>query len=123
MDTEKIPLPGEHWVEVRSVVTRRMRKAFRAAGIKGFLGGIQNGHTGGDLSDPEAIKALVMAHPDQWNLDAVDDAFLLQGIVTWSFPEPVSLEALDDLPAATTDVILEHLRALYTEPTGDALKN
>ena len=123
MDTERIELPEGAWVEVKTVVTRRMRKAFRKAGIASVLsGGASNGAGPIDLEDPEAIKAYIMAHPERWNLDAVDDSFLLHGIQAWSWPGPVTAEALDALPAASVDAILARLRVLYAEATPETLK-
>ena len=79
MDTERIELPDGAWVEIKTVVSRRMRKAFRKAGIASVMGGGSNGAGPIDLSDTEAIKSSIMAHPEKWDLAAVDDAFLLHG--------------------------------------------
>ena len=122
MDTERIELPDGAWVEIKTVVSRRMRKAFRRAGIAIAMGGDSNGAGPLDLSDPEAVKAYIMAHPERWDLDAVDDAFLLQGIAAWSWPGPVTRDAIDELPAASVDIILARLRAFYAEATSETLK-
>ena len=123
METEIIDLPDGAWVEIKTVVSRRMRKAFRKAGIAIALGGGSNGVGPIDLADPGAIKAHIMAHPEKWDLDAVDDAFLLQGIQAWSWPEPVTPEALDALPAASLEPVLARMQALYAEAVPETLKS
>ena len=123
MDTMRIELQGGQWWEIRTVVTRRMRKAFRAAGLKGFLGGLTSNGTVVDMGDPEALKRLAMSHAGDWNLDAIDDAFLLAGTVAWSFEGNISLEAIDALPERYIKPVLERMQALYAETEGAALKN
>ena len=124
VETERIELPDGAWVEVRTVVSRRMRKAFRKAGIASVLsGGASNGAGPIDLADPEAIKAHIMAHPEKWDLDAVDDAYLVQGITTWSWDRPaVDIDTLDSLPADALERVLVRLRILYAEATPETLK-
>ena len=122
MDRERIDLPDGEWVEINTVVTRRMRKAFRKAGMASILSGGINGAGSMDLTDAEAVKTYIMAHPERWDLDAVDDSFLLHGIQAWSWPGPVTAEALDALPAALVDAILARLRVLYAEATPETLK-
>lgn len=123
METERIELPAGAWVEIRTVVSRKMRKAFRKAGLASVMSGGANGAGPVDLTDPEAVKAMVMAHPERWDLDAVDDAFLLHGIVAWSWAGSLDIEALDSLPAADVEIILVRLRELYAEATPELLKN
>ena len=123
MDTLRIELPGGQWWEIRTVVTRRMRKAFRAAGLKGFLGGLTSNGTVVDMGDPEALKRLAMSHAGEWNLDAIDDAFLLEGTVAWSWPGIVTLDGIDSLDEQYTKPVLTRMQALYAETEGAALKN
>ena len=122
IEFERINLPDGQWVEIRATVTRRMRKKFKAAAIKGFLTG-SNGTQLGDLSDPDTLKAYIMAHPDRWDLDAVDDAYLLEGISAWNWPGLITLEAIDAKPAGTMETVLARMRALYAEPDEVVLKN
>ena len=122
MDTERIELPDGAWVEIRTVVSRRMRKAFRKAGIASVMGGGSNGAGPIDLTDAEGIKSAIMAHPEKWDLAAVDDAFLLHGIAAWSWPEPITPESLDDLPAASLEPVLARMQALYAEAAPETLK-
>ncbi len=121
-DTERIELPEGAWVEIRTVVSHRMRKAFRKAGIASVLSGGSNGSGPLDLSDPEAVRTYIMAHPEKWDLNTVDDAFLLHGITAWSWPEPITAEALDSLPDAWVESVLIRLRALYTEAPPETLQ-
>ena len=122
MDIERIELPNGQWAEIKTVVSRRMRKAFRKAGIASVMGGGSNGAGPLDLSDAEGIRAYIMAHPEKWDLNTVDDAFLLHGVIAWSWPEPITAEALDALPDAWVESVLIRLRALYTEATPETLK-
>ena len=117
MPIERVELPDAWW-EIRTVITRGMRKAFRRAGFP-----ILARADGMDLSDPEAFKRVVMANPGAFDLDAIDDAYLLYGTVAWSYPEPVSLEALDKLPEKDVAVVLDRMRELYAEVTEEARKN
>ena len=122
MDVERITLPDGGWWEIRSVVTRKMRKQFRAAGIQTVLAGISsNGDA--DLSDAEGLKRLILAHPEKINLEAINDAFLLYGSMAWSYPGAITLETIDALPDSTVNLVLERVKVLYAEPTEAALKN
>lgn len=113
-DTERISLPDGSWWEIRTVVSRRMRKEFRKAGLRGFASGLRNGHQV-DWEDPEALRKAILSNPEAWDLDAVDDAYLLQGTIAWSRPEPFSLEAVDALPEALVAPVLVRMRAYYAE--------
>ena len=116
--TERVELPDGNFWEIRTVITRGMRKAFRRAGLQ-----ILAHADGVDLSDPEAFKKVVMANPGALDLDTIDDAYLLHGTASWSYPEPVSLEAIDKLPEKDVTVVLARMRELYAEVTEDARKN
>jgi hypothetical protein len=123
MDVERVALPSGQWWEIRTTVTRKMRKVFRAAGMAGFLGGIKGQDGTVDMADSEALKRLVMAHAKEWDLDAIDDAYLREGTVAWSYEMPIAPESIDALPDATVQIVLNRVRALYAEPMQEALKN
>lgn len=113
---ERIDLGDGQWWDIRTIVTRRMRKAFRAAGLRGFAKGLTgNGHSAVDLSNPEEVQKAVLASPDKWDLDAVDDAYLLEGSAAYSFGDKVNMEAIDALPADVIDKVLARMRELYAE--------
>lgn len=120
---EKVDLPDGQWVWIRTLVTRRIRKAIRATSLQQTLRAIHGNGAPSDLTDTEALKAYMLAHPEAMNPNADDDAYLLHGIASWSFPGPVTLEALDDLPDAYTETVLQRLRELYGEPTEEVRKN
>ena len=117
MPVERIELAGAWW-EIRTIITRGMRKAFRRAGLQ-----ILARADGVDLSDPEAFKKVVMANPGALDLDAIDDAYLLYGTASWSYPEPISPEAIDKLPEKDVVIVLTRMRELYAEVTEETRKN
>ena len=112
-DTERIEVPGGWW-DVKTLVTRGMRKRFRSAGMKGFARGI-DGRGDVDFSDGDALKKAIMANPEKWDLDAVDDAYMIEGTVTYSFGDTVSLETIDSLPDSAVTPVLKRMRELYAE--------
>ena len=117
-DIERVELPGGAWWEIRIIVTRGLRKAFRKAGLK-----VLSKADGVDFSDPDAFRKALMSHPDALDLDAVDDAYLLAGSVAWSYPETITLEAIDKLPEGHVAIVLAKMRELYAEATETARKN
>ena len=119
MDTERMELTGGGWWEVRKNVTRSMRKAFRKAQLKGYLGGLD----GQDASDTEALQKAVLSNPGSWDLDALDDAYLVHGTVGWGFEVKPTLEAIDALPEEMGAPVLRKMRELYAERTEEARKN
>lgn len=117
---ERIELLGGNWWEFRTVVTRRMRKAFRRAAFGGLLAalGESNGHPV-DLADAEAIRQAVMAHPDKVDLDVVDDAYLLHGTVAFSYAVQVTAEAIDGVAEEEVEIVLARMREFYQEMSGE----
>lgn len=125
---ERITLPDGGWWDIRTVVTRGMRKAFRKAQLLAFIGSDRDGlGTSLDLSDPGQIQQMLqeraMAHPERWDLAAQDDAYLLYGTLAWSYGEQVNQETIDSKPDSVTELVLARIRELYAEPTEQALKN
>lgn len=120
MDVERIELPGGGWWEIRTTVSRGMRKAFRKAMLKGYLGGLDGSV---DLSDPEALQNAVLSNPGSWDLDALDDAHLAHGVVQWSFEGKPTLEAIDALDEDVSIPVVARMRELYAEKTEEARKN
>lgn len=118
---ERILFDSGDWWEIYTEVTRGMRRKFREAAMKALTGKLDlNGHT--NLSDPDQIKAAILSQPQLVNLNAVDDGYLLHGTKAWSFPQPFSLEAVDELPDAIVEKVLERMRLLYSEPGEEAQK-
>lgn len=120
--TQRIDLSDGEWWLIKTVVTRGMRKAFRSAGLKSFFTGDVDGDAI-DLGDRQMLRKRILAHPESWDLDAIDDAFLINGTVSWSFQKPITLETINDLPDKYVKPVLERMTALYTEPMEESLKN
>lgn len=123
MDSERIDLPDGQWWEIRSVVTRAMRKAFRKAGLQAFLRGANGSGPEIDMQNEDALQKLMMQHPERWDLEAVDDAYLLYGSLSSSLLKDVSLEAIDQLPDKYVEPVLARMRELYAQPSEEQLKN
>ena len=122
-DTERIEFGDDNWWEVRTVVTRGMRKAFNRAQTLGVLGNIKlNGDSDIDLTDASARRALLLAHLSELDLDALDDAYLLQGTVATSLVSTITPAMLDTIPDQYTNAVLERLRVLYAPLSEEALK-
>ena len=117
-DIERVELPDGAWWEIYSAVTRGMRKAFRRAGLQ-----VLSKADGVDFSNPEAFRKALLVHPDALDLDTVDDAYLIAGTRAWSFPDPVTLEAINELPEKVVSTVLDRMRELYAEATETARKN
>ena len=119
METERVQFEDGNWWDIRAIVTRRMRKAFRKAALRVVGGGLAMSN-GLDLTDPEALRTHLIGHASALELDVVDDAFLLEGTVAWSWDTPVTLEAVDALPEANVNLGLARLRLLYAEADQEA---
>ena len=121
--TERIELENDQWWEIYTIVTRGMRKAFRTAGLQTVAGAFKDNGKAFNMQDAEALQAVVLAHPDQIDLDAVDDAFLIHGTKACSFGKQVTRVMLDGLPEGLVQPVLDRLRELYAETTEEARKN
>ena len=116
--TERVELPDGNFWEIRTIITRGMRKAFRRAGLQAL-----SNVPGVDFADPEVFKKAFQTRPDLVDLDLVDDAFLLYGTVSWNYPESISLEAIDKLPEKDVALVLARMNELYVEKSEEARKN
>lgn len=119
MNTERIDLPDDNWWEIRTVVTRRMRKAFRKAGIQAFLGSGMSI----DLEDPEATKEKIAQNLQEIDIDAIEDSWLIEGTVSFSFGKKVTQDAIDDLPDIYVAPVLDRIRDLYRDIDEDEMLN
>ena len=113
-DTEKIELSDGAWWTIKTMVTRGMRKAFRKAGLAGFIGGIEKG-VDIDFTNQDSLRKAVLAHPEAWDLDAIDDAYLLTGSVSYSFGDKIDLAIIDGLDDKYVEPVLNRMRELYAE--------
>ena len=113
-DSERIELPNQNYWEIKTTVTRGMRKAFRKAGLAGFVKGIEKG-VDIDFSNQDSLRKAVLANPGAWDLDAIDDAYLLVGSVAYSFGDKVDLATIDGLDDKYVEPVLSRMRELYAE--------
>ncbi len=121
MDTERIELPDDNWWEIKTVVTRRMRKAFRKAGILAVTGsGINIGEV---IEDPESVKEAVSQNIQNVDIDAIQDSWLLEGTVAFSFGKKVTTEIIDGLPDAYVTLVLGRVQALYRNIDEEEMAN
>ena len=119
---EHIEFPDGQWWDIWTVVTRGMRKRFRNAAMGAMLTGTLHFNGGSDLSDPEKLKAAILANPGSFNLNAIDDGYLLHGTKAWSWPEPVSLDVIDTLPDDMVSKVLARMAILYAEVSEEIQK-
>ena len=115
---ERIELP-DGWWEIWVVPTRGMRKMFRAAVGNAIAGKL---HLNGNAADPEALKAALIAQAGNFDLNLVDDGYLVHGTKDWSWPEPVTAAFIDTLPDPWVDKVLARMRVLYAETTEEEQK-
>ncbi len=119
MDTERIELPDDNWWEIRTVVTRRMRKAFRRAGIKAVMGsGFQI-----DIENPEATKEAIAQNIQEIDIDAIEDSWLLEGTVSFSFGKKITQDVIDDLPDIYVSPVLDKIRDMYRDIDEEEAQN
>ena len=117
--TETLDLGGGATWELRTIVTRGMRKRFQRASLLMVQGAMTPDV---DPSDPDALRRAAMARPGLLDLAAVDDSYLREGTVRVMVPDgtcPVDDFAgdFDSLPEAWTSLALARMRVLYAEPS------
>ena len=118
-DTERINFPDGSWWDIRTIVTRRMRKAFHKAGREAFARDL---HLNGNDS-PDDLKRLAMANMEHWDLDSVDDAYLIEGTYAWSMTPPITSSIIDSLPDEVVNKVLVRMREIYAEAQEEVIKN
>ena len=107
MDTERLTLPNGGWWEIRTVITRGMRKQINQASLKAL------GSNAGGLMQGDGVKEQILAHPETLDINAVDDAMLLIGSVAYSYGPMIDLATIDALPETVTQLVLTRLQELY----------
>ena len=112
-DIERIEFGDGQWWDIRAVVTRRMRKRFRKAGMSAIT--TRDGLEDVDFTDGEAVKLYITRHPEAIDLDALDDAHLLYGTAAWSFGDEITTATIDDLPDQYVSRVVSRMRELYAE--------
>ena len=123
----RISLEDGDWWEVKDVVTRGMQKSFRRATLATLPSG--NGASAIDLSDPEAASDYARSHMADINLDASEDAYLLQGTIAFKLgteklkkDETLTLDRIDLLPDDKVQVVIGRLQKLYGPPDTEEAK-
>ena len=117
MSTERMNWPDGAWWEIRTIVTRGMRKLFRRAGLKAVAS------AGINIEDPGDVEAHLRSHPEAFDLDAVDDAYLLHGTAAYSYGDKPDLAVIDGLPDRRVAEVLARLRTLYADIPEAQAKN
>lgn len=108
VETERVELPDGGWWEVRVVVTRGMRKRFNRAALAMLPPGLAL-----DGTDAEALKRAALSDISKVNLTPLEDAWLVEGTVAYSYGEKVTLDAIDALPDEAVQKVLDRMTALY----------
>lgn len=103
-----LPTPGE-WVEVHPQLSAGERRRLTSAGVEQHLR-LKNGM--------RALESEVDIDTDAL-LDAVAFRALEIGIVSWSFPVPVTPEAIRALDEHSHDYVTKRLDALWKARTDD----
>lgn len=103
--TERLTLPDGGWWEIKTVITRGMRKQINQASLKAL------GNNAGAFMD--GAKERILEHPEALDLNAIDDAMLLVGSVAYSYGPTIDIATIDNLPEAVTQPVLDRLHQLY----------
>ena len=117
---ERIELPEGNWWEFWTAVTRGMRKQFRLATMAAVAGKLKLNGT--DISNRDALTAEVMAQASNFDLNMVDDGYLVHGTKAWSWERPVDIAFIDSLPDEWVGKVLDRMRVVYAEPTEEDQK-
>ena len=105
---QRIALADGAWWEVYTEVTRGMRKRVNRASMAGLPSGMAP-----ESEDPLAIRKALLARLSDFDLNAVDDAMLLQASKAFSYGPEVTVEAIDAISDVETEKVLVVVRALF----------
>jgi len=122
MLTKRIDFDDGNWWEIKTVVTRGMRKRIEAS-LVGKVDLSSNG-IAVDIRDAEAVSTAVMANPSN-AIVAVsnqEDTYLLEGTAAWSWDMKINVKNFDELPDRYVSVVLERLKELYEPLDQEAQK-
>ena len=112
IERERINLPDSQWWEIRTIITRGMRKRINGAVIA-CLDAKDLQMDGKALTEDSIKMAFLKSGKLELTLHAADDAMLLCGSWAWSFGETIDLEHIDALPEKYVTPVLERMRILY----------
>lgn len=133
---QRVPLPDDQWADVRSIpeITVKGRGAIARSGssqvdgmVKMFrLAELDNDREAAYQSgDPEAVLAVAeqiqqssLTDEEMEAAQVYEWTCVATFVHAWSFPEPVSLEAVMELPIGTYDVIQAVVGPLVMEMVG-----
>ena len=123
--SSRIALPDDGWVALKdpTLVSEKQRRAVRAAAI-----GMSQDITAlraleRYAADVKAAKAAGTAEPDAPDVDITGvteqqeqlaDTLAVTLIATWSYEQPVTIDALQDLPGPVYDAIVAATTPLLT---------
>jgi len=118
LDTETIKFDDGSWWEIRTFITRGMRKKLRVEMMAGLALPESRDI---DMEDKEAVKSYLMEHLSTIDVNNQDDGYLLYGTVAWSFDNDINIEAIDELDDHKVEYVLVKMKEFY-DVTEDTLK-
>lgn len=124
--SEKISLPDGAWAVLRDpeMVTERQRRPLvqlQRKVLGSDVGGVLVGAQGTDLSPAETLQLLrpVMASDDFNMIEQIDDLLMVVLIDSWSYEQPVTVDATLDLPRPARSALLAACKPLLGKLLGD----
>lgn len=117
-DVIRVELGGGGWWDIKAFLSRADRKKvnrLERTWVK----------TRDDLSAEEIAKdprAALILDPANADTDARDDLLLELGTVGWSYEAVFCMEAVDQLPDETVDVVLARMTELYLKKEAELAK-
>lgn len=110
METERLDLGDGQWWEIRRVLTRGMEKNINRvtmAHVPQLTG------DGKKTANAEIIADELMHRLKEVNIGAIEDAYLLQGTVAYSYGPKVDLETIDAINAESVRIVITRMFELY----------
>ena len=125
MDSERITFPDGNWWEIKSWLTRGDRRKIDQHVLhQGFamLGVLKaEGVTTEDVQAMRERIPDVNGRGKAPNIDE-DDALLLYGTTAWVWPEPISMETVQNRREDSAAIVLRRMRELY-QKSEEQVKN
>ena len=111
MDTERIELPDGQWWEVHVEVTYGMQRAFSKAQMVSVGAMAQASDI--DIGDTDALKGAVLKNPNLIDIGAIEDAWLDEGSVKWSFKGKHTSVSAAGMADKYVKPVIDRMRVLY----------
>ena len=114
----RVDLGEGEWWDIQPLLTRRIKKAMRQTQMKIFRSIMPaDAEITQDREEQMALLRNAMKS-SEIVVDPVlenEDTMLVHATIAWSFPEPVSLEAIDDRDDRHVQLVLARMEELYGE--------